>query len=381
MSDAVEPFEVHIEESVLDDLRTRLAGTRFPDQIEGTTWEAGVPVDYLRDLVGYWRHAYDWRAEEARLNGYDHYRTELDGQAVHFIHARSPHPDAFPLLITHGWPGSVVEFLEVIPRLTDPPAFGGRPEDAFDVIAPSLPGHGFSEPPRTRGWDVQRIARALIGLMDRLGYDRYGAQGGDWGSQVTSRIPMLDPDHCAAIHLNMPVGARPAAPGPLTEEEQADLKDMGRFMSEEAGYALEQRTRPQTLGVGLNDSPAGLLAWIVEKLRAWSDCDGDPERVFTRDQMLTNVMLYWTTQTIASSVRLYWETEQSGVLSRPLPFVEVPTGVARYPKEVLRWPRSWVEQQFNVTRWADLPRGGHFAAMEQPELFGDDVTAFFRTVR
>ena len=379
MSEPIEKFEIHVDDSVLDDLHTRLTLTRFPDQIVGTGWEYGVPIDYLRDLVGYWRDTYDWRAEEARLNGFAHFRTRIDGQAIHFIHARSPHPDALPLLITHGWPGSIVELLDVIPRLTDPPAYGGRAADAFDVIAPSLPGYGFSEPPRTPGWDVRRIARAFVELMDRLRYPRYGAQGGDWGAQVTTRVGALDPGHCVAIHLNMPIGTPPDSAGALTDEEQADLAAMQGFMRDESAYAGEQGTKPQTVGAALNDSPAGLLAWIVEKFRAWSDCDGDPERCYTREQLITNVMLYWVTETSASSARLYWETRHSGEAAQP--FVSVPTGVARYPKEVLRWPRSWVERQYNVTRWAVMPRGGHFAAMEQPALFAEDLWEFFRTVR
>ncbi len=381
MTDRMDPFRVAVDDAQLEDLRSRLTGTRFPDQIPGTEWEAGIPIAYLRELVDYWLVGYDWRREEARLNQFAQFRTRIDGQSIHFIHARSPHEGALPLLLSHGWPGSIVEFLDVIPRLTDPPAYGGRAADAFHVVAPSLPGYGFSEPPRTRGWDVRRIAEAFVVLMDRLGYGRYGAQGGDWGAQVTTRIGALDPDHCAAIHLNMPIGVRPAEPGALTDEEQSDLADMRRFTSQESAYANEQGTKPQTVGVGLNDSPAGLLAWIVEKFRSWSDCAGNPENSFTRDQLLTNVMLYWTTETATSSARLYWETYQSGVLTEKLPFIEVPTGVARYPKEVLRWPRSWVEQQYNVTHWATMPRGGHFAAMEQPELFAADLQEFFRTVR
>ncbi len=381
MSDGIEPFRVAVDETQLEDLRSRLARTRFPDQIPGTEWEAGIPIAYLRELVDYWLEGYDWRREEARLNQFEQCSTRIDGQSIHFIHVRSPHENALPLLLSHGWPGSVVEFLDVIPRLTDPPAYGGRAADAFHVVAPSLPGYGFSEPPRTRGWDVRRIAAAFIVLMDRLDYGRYGAQGGDWGAHVTTRIGVLDPAHCAAIHLNMPIGVRPAEPGALTDEEQSDLADMRRFISQESAYANEQGTKPQTVGVGLNDSPAGLLAWIVEKFRAWSDCDGHPEHSFTREQLLTNVMIYWLTETSTSSARLYWETNQSGVLTEKLPFIDVPTGVARYPKEVLRWPRSWVEQQYNVTHWATMPHGGHFAAMEQPELFAADLQDFFRTVR
>lgn len=365
---AIEAFPIRVPDAVLDDLRDRLARTRIPDQIEGAGWEYGIPYDYLRALVAYWRDEYDWRAQEAHLNGFEHFRTSIDGQSIHFIHSRSPNPDAFPLLLTHGWPGSVVEFLDVIPRLTN----------AFHVVVPSLPGYGFSEPTRTRGWDVPRVARAFMELMHRLGYARYGAQGGDWGAQVTTRIGALDPEHCVAIHLNMPIAERPEVPVELTDVDRADLASMQQFARHESGYAQEQSTKPQTLGVGLNDSPAGLLAWIVEKLQAWSDCDGEPENVFSRDQMITNVMTYWVTQTIASSARLYWENAHS---REPQEFVAVPTGVARYPKEVLRFPRSWVEQRYNVTHWVDMPRGGHFAALEQPALFADDLRNFFSSAR
>jgi epoxide hydrolase len=373
-----ERFEIAIPDDVLDDLRSRLARARWPLDPGNADWRYGTNRSWLADLVEYWRDGYDWRAQEARLNSFAQYRTSIDDQSIHFVHARSPNPDALPLLMTHGWPGSIVEFLDVIPRLTDPEAHGGRAADAFHVVAPSLPGYAFSEPPRTRGWDVVRIARAFAELMERLGYTRYGAQGGDWGAQVATRIGALDPEHCAAIHLNMPIADRPADPAPLTDEEQADLAAMSYFQREESGYAIEQGTKPQTLGAALNDSPAGLVAWIVEKFCAWSDCDGHPENAFTRDQLLTNVMLYWTTQTIASSARLYRETRVNATTPE---YVAVPTGVARYPKEVLRFPRSWVEQRYNVTYWADLPRGGHFAAMEQPALFTEDVQNFFRTVR
>jgi pimeloyl-ACP methyl ester carboxylesterase len=369
MSEPIEAFAVQVDDAVLQDLRARLARTRFPDQIEGTGWEYGIPIDYLRELVGYWRDTYDWRAHEARLNELAHFRTRIDGQAIHFVHARSADAGAFPLLLMHGWPGSIVEFLEVIPRLTD----------EFHVIAPSLPGYGFSEPTRTRGWDITRVARAFIELMARLGYSRYGAQGGDWGAQIATRIGAFDPEHCAAIHLNMPLAERPKEPVPLTDEDKAGLAALAEFQRAEAGYALEQSTKPQTLGAALNDSPAGLLGWIVEKFRAWSDCGGDPETVFTRDQLVTNAMVYWVTETITSSARLYWERQHAA--SDAQPFVTVPTAVARYPKEVLRFPRAWVERHYNVTRWVDMPRGGHFAAMEQPALFVDDVREFFHAVR
>ncbi|MBV8979421.1 MAG: epoxide hydrolase [Acidimicrobiia bacterium] len=368
-TEGIDQFHVRVGDDVLEDLAGRLAATRFPDQIEGTGWEYGIPTGYVRELVEYWRDGYDWRAQEERLNQFDQFRTTIDGQSIHFIHARSSRPDAFPLLLIHGWPGSVVEFLDAIPRLAD----------EFHVVAPSLPGYGFSEPTRTTGWSPTRIARAFIELMPRLGYDRYGAQGGDWGAQVTTMIGALDPEHCAGIHLNMPLAAPPKEQLEITDEEQADLAELAEFRKEGAAYSLLQGTKPQTLGVGLNDSPAGLAAWIVEKFQAWSDCDGDPENAFTKDQLLTNVMLYWVNQTITSSARLYWERQHSG--ERGQPYVSVPTGVARYPREILKFPRSWVEQHYNVTRWETMPRGGHFAAMEQPELFADDVGAFFGTVR
>jgi pimeloyl-ACP methyl ester carboxylesterase len=379
VSESIETFAIRVDESVLADLRRRLAQTRFPDQIADTGWEHGIPVDYLRQLVEFWLDTYDWRSEEARLNGFEHYRTDIDGQRIHFIHARSVHPDARPVLMTHGWPGSFVEFLDVIPRLTDPESYGGQSSDACHVIVPSLPGYGFSEPPHARGWDVPRIARAFMTLMGRLDYPDYAAQGGDWGAQVTTQIATLDPEHCVAIHLNMALGIPPRSPEPLTEAEQADLAAMKEFADEESAYANEQGTKPQTLGVALNDSPAGLLAWIVEKFRTWSDCDGQPENCFTREQLITNVMTYWVTQTAASSARLYWEHKHSAAGAPP--FIRTPTGVARYPKEVLCWPRSWVERQYNVVHWAVMGRGGHFPAMEQPEAFVNDLREFFRSVR
>jgi pimeloyl-ACP methyl ester carboxylesterase len=381
MSEAIEPFQIQVDDAILEDLHDRLARTRLPDQITGTGWEYGIPIDYLAALVAYWRDDYDWRAQEARLNEFSQFRTHIDNQQIHFIHARSNHVNALPLLITHGWPGSVVEFLDVIPQLTDPEAFGGQAEDAFHVIAASLPGYGFSEPPRTPGWDEARISHVFIKLMSRLGYSRYGAQGGDWGAQITTWIGGLDAEHCAGIHLNMALGSPPKEPGPFTEDEQGDLAAMRQFGNEESGYAHEQGTKPQTVGVALNDSPAGLLAWIVEKFRTWSDCDGNPENCFTRDQLITNVMLYWLTQTSASAARLYWEYRHRSDSGTPPPYVGIPTGVARYPKEILRWPRSWIETQYNVVHWAEMDRGGHFPAMEQPELFVEDLRTYFRMVR
>ena len=328
--------------------------------------------------MAYWQDGYDWRAAEARLNEFAQFRTTIDGQSIHFIHARSAHADALPVLITHGWPGSVVEFLDVIPRLTEPEAYGGRATDAFHVVAPSLPGYGFSEPTRTRGWDPSRIARAFVELMARLGYTRYVAQGGDWGAQVVTRIGGLDAEHCAAIHVNMPIADRPDEQITLTDDEKADLAALAHFRREESGYAQEHGTKPQTLGVALNDSPAGLLAWIVEKFRTWSDCHGHPENAFTRDQLLTNVMTYWVTGTITSSARLYWES------FRDIDFTEitVPVGCSIFPKEIFRTSRRWAEGRFKDLRfWSEPERGGHFAAFEQPQRFVQDVRECFRSMR
>jgi pimeloyl-ACP methyl ester carboxylesterase len=373
MREGGEPFRVHVDDAVLDDLRNRLARTRLPDEIPRSGWQYGASISEVRELVEHWRDGYDWRAAEAELNQFDQFVTELDGVRVHFVHARAHDPSALPVLLVHGWPGSIVEFLDVIPRLT---------EAGFHVVAPSLPGYGFSEAPREPGWDIARVARAFVELMARLGYDRYGAQGGDWGAQITTRVALLDPEHCVGLHLNMPIAGPPAGEAPLSDEEQADLAVMARFQRDDAAYAAVQGAHPQTLGIALDDSPAGLLAWIVQRFRDWSDCDGVLANVFDRDRLLTNVMLYWVTRSFTSSARLYWETMHSGVLREPLEPVVVPTGIARYPKEeILRFPRSWVEARYRVTRWVDMPRGGHFAAMEQPELFAEDVSAFFRTVR
>jgi microsomal epoxide hydrolase len=380
MPEKIEKFEIRVPDAVLEDLKRRLALARFPDQIPDTGWEYGMPLSYLRPLVEYWRDKYDWRAQERALNRLEHYRTRIDGQSIHFAHVRSRHAGAFPLIISHGWPGSIAEFLKIVGPLTDPEEHGASASDAFHLVLPSLPGYGFSEPTRTRGWDSRRIAEAFAELMRRLGYARYGAQGGDWGAMVTSNLALVDPARVAGIHTNMPLARTPDDPGPLSEREKADLADMARFGNEESGYQRIQGTKPQTLGFGLNDSPAGLCAWIVEKFKTWSDCGDDPERSFTKDELLTNVMLYWVTQTITSSTRLYYETFKRGRVGLEQR-IEVPTGVARFPKEVMRFPRAWVERQYNVTRWTELPRGGHFAAMEVPELFVSDVRAFFATVR
>ena len=361
----IRPFRIDVPEADLADLRDRLRRTRWPDRECVGDWSQGIPLDYTRELVAYWAEDYDWRARERRLNTFDQYLTEIDGLDIHFIHQRSPNPDALPLIISHGWPGSVVEFTKVIGPLT---------ED-FHVVCPALPGYGFSGKPTATGWTVERIAAAWDVLMRRLGYDRYVAQGGDWGAAVTTQLGRdAGSNGCVAIHTNMPI-ALPT--GPLenpTPDEQDALAAAARYQKWDSGYAKQQSTRPQTLGYGLADSPAGQLAWIIEKFWSWTDCDGHPENVLSRDELLDNVMMYWVTNSAASSARLYWESFNSfGGGAK----VEIPTGVASFPKEILKAPRSWCEAAYTITRWTDMPRGGHFAAFEQPELFIEDVRAFF----
>lgn len=374
----IKPFRIAVTDEALQDLRQRLTRTRWPDPECVDDWSQGIPLSYARELAQYWADEYDWRSREAALNRFDQFITEIDGLDIHFIHQRSPHPNALPLVITHGWPGSVVEFHKVIGPLTNPTAYGGRAEDAFHVICPSLPGYGFSGKPSTTGWGVGRIAHAWEKLVQRLGYDRYGAQGGDWGAAVTTEIGR-NRGRCVAIHLNMPIGRPPAETlaAPTAEEQQA-LAAMAQHRRWGTGYSKQNSTRPQTVGYGLVDSPVGQMTWIIEKFHAWMDCDGHPENVVSRDELLDNVMMYWVTASGASAARLYWESFTSfGVGSR----VDLPTGVAAFPKEILRPSRSWCESNYHITRWSKMPRGGHFAALEQPELLVDEVRAFFATVR
>ena len=374
----VEPFRIAVPDDDLVDLRDRLHRTRWPERECVNDWSQGIPLAYTRELAGHWADVYDWRAREAALNRFDQFMTEIDGLDIHFIHQRSPHAHALPLIITHGWPGSIAEFHKVIEPLTDPTAHGGQAEDAFHVVCPSLPGYGFSGKPTSTGWGVGKVAEAWETLMTRLGYDRYGAQGGDWGAAVTTAIGH-NLGHCIAIHVNMPIALPPAEglDNPSAEEQRA-LAAWAHYEEWDSGYSKQQSTRPQTLGYGLVDSPVGQLAWIVEKFWSWMDCDGHPENVLTRDELLDNVMMYWVTASAASSARMYWESFRVfGGLAR----VEVPTGVAQFPKEIALAPRHWAEANYNITHWTQMPRGGHFAAFEQPELFVDDVRTFFATVR
>ena len=377
MPASITPFRIDVDDAVLDDLRTRLDNTRWPEPEPVDDWSQGVPLSYVQEVCAYWATEYDWRRSEAALNRFDQYTTPLDGVDVHFVHVRSPEPEALPLLITHGWPGSIVEFHKVIEPLADPAAHGGEASDAFHVVCPSLPGYGFSQKPTTTGWGVAKIADAWIELMARIGYDRYGAQGGDWGAVITSLIGASDDDHCAGIHLNMPLGRPPDAEDHDAQEQRA-REAIQHYLDWDSGYSKHQSTRPQTLGYGLTDSPAGQAAWILEKFWAWTDCDGHPENALTRDEMLDTIMFYWVSATATSSARLYWES--FGRL-QPEP-VTVPAGVAAFPNEILPSTPRWAAQIYQDLRhWTDMPRGGHFAAFEQPELFVDDVRSFFRTVR
>jgi pimeloyl-ACP methyl ester carboxylesterase len=377
MSDAIRPFEIEVSDAVLADLRERLARTRWPDQLPGAGWEYGTELAYLKSLCETWRTAYDWRAHEGALARWPQFETTIDGQRLHFVHARSKRADAFPLLLTHGWPGSIVEFQKILPLLVAPDAGA----DAFHVVCPSLPGYGFSGPTRERGWDPERIARAELELMRRLGYARYGAQGGDWGSLVTSWVGKLDPAHCAGIHLNMLIAPPPPDAAAPTPDEQQRLARSASFQNEGTGYQAIQGTRPQTLAYGLTDSPAGLAGWIVEKFRAWSDCHGDVESVFTRDELLTNLTVYWVTGTINSSMRLYYEMRKSARMPFADGPITVPTGVALFPKELYNAPRAWAERVYAIRHWTVFDAGGHFAAMERPAELAADLGAFFRTVR
>ena len=377
---AVSPFRIAVSDPVLIDLKSRLLNTRWPEAEPVDDWSQGAPLQWIRDVCSYWAEQYDWKKREAALNRFAQFTTDIDGLGIHFIHARSPHPQAMPLIITHGWPGSVVEFHKVIEPLVDPVAHGGSAADAFHVVCPSLPGFGFSGKPSTTGWGVDRIAKTWAVLMDRLGYARYGAQGGDWGSAVTTAIGALDADHCAGIHITLAMGARPNVGETPTPEEARALKGLQYYADWDSGYSKQQSTRPQTLGYALTDSPSGQAAWILEKFWAWTDCNGHPENIFTRDELLDNVMLYWVTASAASSARLYWES--FGPKRRTAHIVKIPTGVAVFPKEIVTPVHKWMEPGYaNITHWSEMPKGGHFAAFEQPELFVTEVRDFFRKIR
>jgi pimeloyl-ACP methyl ester carboxylesterase len=383
MSNEVRSFRVEIPEADLDDLRRRLRATRWPEAETVSDWTQGVPLAYLRDVVAHWLESYDWRATERRLNSLPQFKTRLEDLDIHFLHVRSRHDGALPLVMTHGWPGSVVEFLDVVGPLADPTAHGGEARDAFHVVCPSLPGYGFSDRPREKGWGVEKIAGAWDTLMTRLGYDRYVAQGGDWGSAVTTTIGMQNRGHCIGIHVNMPnAGATKESLANPTEREQRALAGARFYQEWDSGYSKQQSTRPQTLGYGLVDSPAGQAAWILEKFFAWTDNAGRPEDAIPRDRLLDNVMLYWLTGTAASSARLYWESFGKAFGPGQDNTVRVPTGCSIFPREIVPTPRSWAEKRYrNIVYWNELDRGGHFAAFEEPSLFVDELRKCFRLMR
>ncbi|NEK84983.1 epoxide hydrolase [Blastococcus saxobsidens] len=376
----VVPFTISVPDEDVEDLRRRLRATRWPDRSTVGDWSQGVPLEYLRELCRYWAEEYDWAARQARLNAVEQYTTDLGGVPVHFLHARSPRPDALPLVLTHGWPGSVAEFSAVLGPLTDPAAHGGDPGDAFTVVAPSLPGFGWSGKPTEPGWGIARVADAWAELMSRLGHERFGAQGGDLGSFVSANLAARHPDRLVGIHLNMVVTPPPPGQTEFTEREERARRAEERFRTVDSAYHMQQRTRPQTLAYGLTDSPAAQCAWILEKFWSWADCAGDPVGTLGADRILDHVSTYWFTGSAGSSARMYWEMAQDPA-SR-LPTVGVPTGVSLFPHEIMQPTQEWASAQYTDLRlWREHDRGGHFAAMEQPDLLVRDIREFFRPLR
>lgn len=378
---APRPFEIHVPDAVLTDLQERLARTRWPEDNLSEGWDYGANLAYMKEVVEYWRTAFDWRVQERELNKYPQFVSTVDGVDFHYYHVRgkgAPGVQPFPLLLVHGWPGSVFEFHHLIGPLTDPTAHGGDAADAFDVVVPALPGYGWSGKPKERGWGPSRTAAAFNKLMtEELGYQRYGTQGGDWGGIITANMAANFSQHIAGAHLNFVIAIPPSNPG---EADKPYLEERQRFQAEETAYSQLHGTKPMSLAIAQSDSPAGIAAWIIEKFRTWSDCDGDIESVYSKDQLLTNIMFYWATNSSDSASRMYYESRRDqGAFGWSR--IEVPVGVASFPKEIYRPPRSWCEPRMNITRWTEFDRGGHFAAMERPEELVADMRAFFRTVR
>ena len=381
----VRPFTIAVENSVLDDLRQRLADTRWPDEIPNTGWDYGSNLTYIKELVDYWRTDFDWRAQEAKLNAFNHFKSEVDGLDIHFIHEKGKGPNPIPLIITHGWPSCFFEMTKIIPLLADPASHGGDAADSFDVVAPSLPGFGFSDHAQDRGMEIQRVAGMWNKLMSQnLGYPKFGAQGGDIGSGVTAWLGFAHSDTLYGIHLTSITRPTPyLGPGskPVTDAEQALITQRDKWFQDEGGYNHIQGTKPQTLAYGLNDSPVGLAAWIVEKYRTWSDCGGDVEKSYTKDELLTIVTIYWVTQTISSSTRMYFENQKHLWTMEKDQKVPAPAGMAMFPQEISKPPREWGERSYHVRRWTEMASGGHFAALEEPQLLAEEVRAFFRDFR
>ena len=380
----IEPFQISVSDEVLADLKCRLEATRWPDEIPGLGWDYGSNLAYMKELVEYWRTDFDWPAQERLINSFNHFKADVDGLGIHFIHERGKGPDPMPLVITHGWPGTVFEMYKIIPLLADPASHGGDSSDSFDVIAPSLPGFGFSDHPQETGVEVKRTAALWVELMAGLGYSRFAAHGGDIGAGVTSRLGHGHADSTIGIHLTSVTRPTPyLGPGSreLTDAEKTHMREREEWQRSEGGYAHIQGTKPQTLSYGLNDSPAGLAAWMVEKYRTWSDCAGDVENRFTKDELLTTVTIYWATQTIGSSTRMYKENQRYEWTMDRDERIEPPTGVAAFPAEISRPPREWAERSYNLRRWTSMPRGGHFAALEEPELLAQEIREFFRPLK
>jgi pimeloyl-ACP methyl ester carboxylesterase len=378
-------FRIAITDAALVDLHERLTRVRWPGALAGAGWSEGADAEFMERLVAHWRDRFDWRAQEARLNTLPQFMAAVDGQQIHFVHQRGTGPDPFPLVLTHGWPGSFVEMETLLPLLADPARHGGDANDAFHVVVPSLPGYGFSPAPLVPGTGPFQVANLWAGLMQGLGYGRYGAQGGDWGASVSTWLAFQQPERVAGLHLNFVPGSfRPPAGGgtpPNSPAEDVFLKKARAWTDAEGAYGRIQGTKPQTLAFGLNDSPAGLAAWIAEKFQAWSDCDGNVEQAFSLDALLTNISLYWFTGTIGSSFRMYLESRLHPVRFSAGQRVLPPLGVAQFPRELPMPPRSWVERVFTVQRWTEMPRGGHFAAMEAPQELAQEIRAFFRPLR
>ena len=382
---AVEPFKIEVSDSDLDDLRARLERTRWPDELPGTGWDYGSNLDYIKELVDYWRTKFDWRAQEQLINSFSHFKTDVDGLGIHFIHEKGKGPNPMPLVVTHGWPGTFFEMHKIISLLSDPASHGGDPEDAFDIVVPSMPGYGFSDHPAERGLDVFYVGELWAKLMsNNLGYQRFGAQGGDWGASVTAKLGFSHPDKIIGIHSTSVTRPTPyLGPGTreLSEAEKNTIQHRTDWQESEGGYAHIQGTKPQTLSYGLNDSPVGLAAWIVEKYRTWSDCGGNVESRFTKDELLTTVTIYWVTQSIGSSAKLYYETNRKPWNLKQGERIEVPCGIASFPGENTVPLREWAERSYNIQHWTDMPSGGHFAALEEPVKLVEDIRKFFRPLR
>jgi pimeloyl-ACP methyl ester carboxylesterase len=381
---APQPFTLNVPDAAINDLKSRLGLTRFPDAAPGEPWAYGTSVDYARDLVAYWKDGFDWRAEEARLNAFPQFKVPLHDIDVHYLHVPGVGPNPYPLLLLHGWPGSVYEFLDIIPRLTDPARFGGDPRDAFTVIAPSLPGYGLSFRPGQQRFILQDMAACMHDLMTEvLGFKTFAVQGGDWGAGIASLIGREYPSSVCGIHINLLFVPRELPAGELSAEETRYKRQLEHWLKEETGYAQIQGTKPQSLAFGLTDSPAGLAAWIAEKFRSWCDCDGTPERAVSRDRMLANIALYWFTGAIGSSFWPYYGRLHTATwpISPDQP-VTVPTGYAAFPREILLVPRSIAQKTYtNIQRWTEMKKGGHFAAMEQPAALAEEIQQFFRPLR